>query len=357
MRPKGTAEELARRRRLAVQRVREGYRVADVARFLGVTPRAVYSWLAAARDRGDRAGLNPKLHLGPKPRLDIEQDLEILSYLLYPATSFGFPTPLWTAPRVAQLIERRFGVRYHPRYVNAWLRERGITPQKPRRKAREEDPEAIRRWLAEEWAQLSGEVAEGGWLVFIDESGLLLDPLWRRTQAPRGCPPEFAVPKGTRRKVSLIAGLAWSPSRGEVRLLSQTLRDGYFNAAQVADFLPRLLAELAGRVIVVWDRGPMHKGASIRAAKEASGGRLELKFQPAYAPRLNPVEQLWGWLKYGRLANVVAGSLWHLEAQACAELELASQDAQLLQGFFHSSELPLPENMTGPVDSNLKLAS
>src|SRR5262245_29765650 len=120
MRPKGTANELANRRRLAVQRVRDGYSVTEVAAFLGVRERSVFRWLAAARDYGDRAGLNPKPHLGPKPRLDIEQQCWVVDCLDYPPSVHGFATELWTAPRVAQLIEQRFGTRYHPRYVNQW---------------------------------------------------------------------------------------------------------------------------------------------------------------------------------------------------------------------------------------------
>src|ERR671937_137992 len=101
MRTKGSAAELERRRKLAVQRVHDGYPATEVARFLGVHLRTVRWWLAAARED----------------------------------------------PRLAHLIQKRFGVHFHPRYVNAWLRQRGITPQKPQRQPRERDPEAIDRWL------------------------------------------------------------------------------------------------------------------------------------------------------------------------------------------------------------------
>src|SRR5262245_60050995 len=116
MRPKGTAQELERRRRLAVQRVQEGYPVAEVARFLGVAKRSVYRWPRRVRDHGERVGLSAKPHLGPKPRLNIEQDIDVLSHLPYRPSYYGFDTDVWTAPRVAELIERLFGVHYHPRY-------------------------------------------------------------------------------------------------------------------------------------------------------------------------------------------------------------------------------------------------
>lgn len=153
MRTKGTAQELERRRRLAVQRVHEGYGPADVARFLGVQLRSVRRWLAAFRDNGTH-GLAARPNLGRPPKLTFDQELDVLAWFYARPTSFGFATDLWTAPRVAQLIHQKFGVSFHPRYVNAWLAERGITPQKPACQPRERSPEEIERWLAQEWERI-----------------------------------------------------------------------------------------------------------------------------------------------------------------------------------------------------------
>src|SRR5439155_12167202 len=153
MRTKGSAQELERRRRLAVQRVHDGYTAVEVARFLGVHLRTVRSWLAADRD-DPKHGLNPKPHFGRPPKLTFDQELEVLCWLYAKPTSFGFATDLWTAPRIAQRMAKEFGVHFHPRYVNAWLTERGVTPQKPQRRPRERDQEAIDRWLAEDWQRI-----------------------------------------------------------------------------------------------------------------------------------------------------------------------------------------------------------
>jgi transposase len=153
MRTKGSAQELENRRRLAVARVHDGYTQAEVARFLGVHPRTVGRWVAAHRAGGD-AGLAPKPHPGPTPRLTPEQERAVLGWFDKDPTEFGFPTSLWTAPRLAQLIARTFGVHYHPRYLNAWLAARRITPQKPERRARERDPERIARWLKHDWPRI-----------------------------------------------------------------------------------------------------------------------------------------------------------------------------------------------------------
>lgn len=144
-----SAQELENRRRLAVARVNEGYSQTDVARFLGVNVRSVRTWVARYRDEGE-PGLAASTAPGQTPRLTPEQGLVVLGWLAKPATEFGFATELWTAPRVAKLIEKQFEVVYHPRYLNEWLTARGITPQKPRRVPRERDQAEIDRWAAEE---------------------------------------------------------------------------------------------------------------------------------------------------------------------------------------------------------------
>jgi transposase len=157
MRTKGTAAELEQRRRLAVQRVADGWTQRDVADFLGVSERSVGRWVAAHRVAGED-GLDAQPRVG-HPRLSPDQDLQVLAWLLRPATDFGFPTALWTARRVAKLIDDRLGVAFHPDYLREWLRARGYTPQKPETRARERDEEAIRRWAQEQWPALKKKPA------------------------------------------------------------------------------------------------------------------------------------------------------------------------------------------------------
>jgi transposase len=149
----GKAEELERRRRLAVARVEQGYSQAEVARFLGVQPNTVWQWVQTYR-RGGVEALSAKPHPGRPPRLTEEREQQVLSWIRHNPTEFGFATELWTAPRVAQVIQQRFGVSFHPRYLNQWLTEHGIRPQKPERQPRERDEQAIQRWLAQDWPRL-----------------------------------------------------------------------------------------------------------------------------------------------------------------------------------------------------------
>jgi transposase len=161
MRPIGTAAELERRRRLAISNLTHGYSVPEVAQMFQVSERAVYGWQAAHRQHGD-AGLDAQPPPPRPTRLSPTQERQVLGWFRKSPKSFGFATDLWTGRRVAEVIRRKWGIDFNWRYLLSWLRDRGITPQKPQRVAREADPDAIERWRTHDWPRLqNGRVASG----------------------------------------------------------------------------------------------------------------------------------------------------------------------------------------------------
>ncbi len=142
MRPIGTAAELERRRRRAVQLVNEGERPDDVARFLGCGRSSVYTWLKMQREAP--AELAAKPHPGRTPGLNSSQLTQLEELLLEGAKAYGWRTELWTAARVAEVIRRHFGISYHPEHVRKIVKFRlHWTSQKPQKKAKERDDIAI----------------------------------------------------------------------------------------------------------------------------------------------------------------------------------------------------------------------
>lgn len=141
------------RRKIAARMLSQGKSVQEVAEAVGVTSTSVYRWKKALKQGGPGA-LSAKPHPGRRPRLLPEQKKELEAMLLQGARAAGFPTELWTLPRVAQIIEAHFGVKYHPGHVWYLLRDMGWSAQKPERRARERDEEAIQRWRSERWPQI-----------------------------------------------------------------------------------------------------------------------------------------------------------------------------------------------------------
>lgn len=156
MRPKGSAAELEVRRRIAGHMLQQGKGVREVARLVKASPSSVSRWKKELGKGGEDA-LAAKKHKGRPPRLKERQKKELEQILLKGAEAAGYATDLWTLARVAEVIEREFGVKYHPGHVWYILRGMGWTCQKPERRARERDEEAIAQWRKEKWPGIKKE--------------------------------------------------------------------------------------------------------------------------------------------------------------------------------------------------------
>jgi transposase len=153
MRPKGSAEELEARRLLAGKLLQEGKGVREVARLTEVSPSSVSRWKEDL-EQGGMEALKAKPHPGRPARLTQEQKKALEKALLKGPLAAGYATDLWTLARVAESIERMFGVKYHPGHVWYILRDMGWSCQKPERRARERDEEAIERWRQQDWKRI-----------------------------------------------------------------------------------------------------------------------------------------------------------------------------------------------------------
>jgi transposase len=329
---------LERRRRRAVALVEQGEARADVARILGCTPKTLARWLRLARQP---QGLTAKPHPGPTPGLS-EADLRRLEELLLQgAPQHGWRNQLWTAARVARLIQQHFGLDYHPEHVRKILKRRlGWTSQKPRRRARERNDKEVSRWLDDEIPRIVREAyRRQAHLVFLDESGFLLTPTVRRTLAPRGKTP--VLDSWDRRdRISAISCITVSPVQGRTNLYFELLPDDEnVTAEEVMRFLARLRQRLQ-RLTVVWDRSNIHSKSKVVRAWLLDKPEIVVEDFPGYTPDLNPDEGVWSWTKYGRLANLAAENTDWLRDFLWEELEPLKHRPDLLQGFIRETKLP-----------------
>ena len=162
--PKGVKRDrnalsaLEQRRRTAAALLRKGCTQADVARHLEVSEMSVSRWAKTLEKNGLR-GLRSAGRTGRHNRLDDRQRKRVERILQEGPQAHGYETGLWTLPRVAEIIEKECGVRYHPGHVWRVLRELGWSCQRPVGKAMERDEEAIRRWKRYQWPALKKKPA------------------------------------------------------------------------------------------------------------------------------------------------------------------------------------------------------
>ena len=145
---------------------------------------------------------------------------------------------------------------------------------------------------------------QGRVIVFIDESGLSERPCRARTWAPRGQTPVLQY-SFSWKQLSVIAGISYW--RFYFRLFPGAIR-----TPQVLEFLKALQATIGRKLLIIWDRLQAHRAKLVRQHVEAQRGAIALEYLPAYAPELNPVENLWAYLKAGDSANFCALDLAEL---------------------------------------------
>lgn len=152
--PRHALNEWRRHRAWALHQ--EGWTGAAIAEALDVTPGAVSQWLKKARE-GGAAALRVRIPPGAPPKLTAEQRAELPRLLAHGAEAYGFLGDVWTTKRVAAVIQREFGVTYHPAHVSRLLRQIGWSVQKPIQRATQRDEAAIERWHTERWPILQAK--------------------------------------------------------------------------------------------------------------------------------------------------------------------------------------------------------
>ena len=153
MRPPGTAAELEKRRRTAVELLQQKMQIVGVAEAVQASTSSVKRWRDAFAANG-KEGLNSAPPREHPSRLTEKQKQRLIRTLLRGARANGYPNDLWTCPRVAAVIEQLFGVTYHVDYVGTLLHKLGWSVQKPEQRARERDEPAIQRWQQQEWPRI-----------------------------------------------------------------------------------------------------------------------------------------------------------------------------------------------------------
>jgi DDE superfamily endonuclease len=208
---------------------------------------------------------------------------------------------LWTCRRLVDLIRQEFDVRYRPDHVGSAPARVASARNDPSREAKSVMINAF----------ASGFVSIGprkklrrlgAHLICLYGTGFLMMPVLRRIWARCGHTPLLAVRARLHEKVSGIGAVIVSPQRRRVSLALALYSRCNIRGLQVLRFLRPLARHVRGLFILVWDRGPSHKHQVVQAWL-AAHRRCHIVWFPPYAPDLNPVELLWGYLKYGGLAN------------------------------------------------------
>jgi len=324
-----TLEEI---RLMAVERVREGARAAEVIEAYGFNRTTIYKWLKATL----RPGMGTKALRSTKatgrPRtLTPAQEKQVFRWINgRDPRQYGLDFGLWTRAVVAELIEKKFGIRLGVTAVGALLAKLGLTPQKPLQRAYQRDPEAIEKWQRETYPAIAKQAKkQGADIFFWDESGFRADTVHGKTWGVRGKTPVVQRP-GQRQSISAASAVS---AKGAFWF--QTY-DGALNAELFVEFLQKMMKYRKKPVHLVLDSLPAHKKAIVREYVATTEGKLTLHFLPGYAPDLNPDELVWSHVKRTGTARRPLQKGEKLRDKIEEQLAKLQQMPRLVRSFFQT---------------------
>lgn len=279
------AQEQLRMR--AIGAIRQGMGPTEVGRLFGVSRAAVHNWINLQRLGGKRALKAHRRGRPKSPRLSSQQRTVAVRRIVGKCPDqMRLPFALWTREAVGQLLERDFGICVSVWTVGRYLRSWGMTPQKPLRRAYEQDPVAVRRWLSEEYPAIAARAKrEGAQIHWGDEMGLRSDHQTGTSWGLKGQTP--VIPgTGKRFRCNMISTVT---NRGRLSFMIFTER---FNASVFLRFLKRLIRLVKRKIFLILDRHSVHLSAQTNRWLARHRHKIELFFLPAYSPALNPDELL-----------------------------------------------------------------
>jgi transposase len=283
-----SAQEILRIK--AVKAIIAGRTQDEVAELFDVSLKAVNNWWRIYRENG-LPGLRMKSR---RPRsaddggkLKGWQSASIVRTIMSKTPDqldFGFM--LWTRDAVAELIEDRFKVRLSKWTVGRLLKQWGMSPQKPVKKAYQQQPEIVKNWLDKDYPRIARKaLREKAEIQWGDEMGVRSDDQIGRTYGKIGQTPVVKV-SGQRFSCQMISTVS---NRGTLRFM---IFDGKFNADVCITFLKRLIKDEKQKIFLILDGHPVHKSKKVKAWIAANADRINLFVLPAYSPELNPDELL-----------------------------------------------------------------
>jgi transposase len=283
-------EQQKEKRKIALRMRMNGREFGEIGEMVGVHPRTVQYWwqryqaegLKAAVDGGKRG-----TEEGARRTLDGDQERlirQLISEKMPDQLKLTFA--LWTRGAIQALIRQRFKMDMPIRTVGEYLKRWGFTPQKPLKRAYEQNPEKVEAWLKESYPAIAQRAkAEGAEIHWGDETGVRSDCQHGRSYAPAGKTPVLRAP-GSRFSTNMISTIT---NQGKVRFM---LYRDTMTAQVLIRFLARLIRDASKKVFLILDNLKVHHSKKVAAWLETRKDLIELFFLPAYSPELNPDEYL-----------------------------------------------------------------
>ncbi len=269
------------------------------------------------RKQGEKRTLNPEQE---KELQKIIEDKE--------PDQLKLPFALWTRRAILQIVKKLYRIDMPIRTVGEYLKRWGFTPQKPLKRAYEQNPEAVKQWVEEEYPKITEKAKkDDAEIHWGDETGLRNDSQHGRSYAPRGKTPVIRL-CAKRERINLISSIT---NQGKVRFM---VYQDTMNSQMLIKFLKRLIKDADKKVFLILDNLRVHHSKLVKQWLKAHEKEIELFFLPSYSPELNPDEYLNCDLKAGVHSGPPARKKADLKKKTISHLRMLQKKPQRVMKYF-----------------------
>lgn len=283
-------------RHQAIRLLKQGRKQVEVADILGVRAATVSDWSRIYESGGKKALRlqHPGPSKGSNCLLNPDEEKEIRRLIIDKTPDqLKLPFVLWDRKAVKELIYRQYGIVIAIRTVGEYLRRWNFTPQRPVKRAYEQQPKAVQRWLDEVYPEIQIKAKqESAEIHWGDETGFRNDHHYGRGYSLRGKTPEVRL-SAKRVGINMISSVT---NQGKVRFM---IYRKSMNAQILIKFLRRLIKGSDRKIILILDNLRVHQAYKAREWLEGREEQIEMFYLPSYSPELNPDEYLNNDLKQG----------------------------------------------------------
>jgi len=321
------------RRRVVRAILEHGMSQVEAVRVFGVGRTSIHNWLDACRTSGPSALKAQKR--GPKPhsRFAGHQAATIVRMIEDRCPDqLHLPFALWTREAVQQLIARRLGIQVSVWTVGRYLRGWGFTPQKPLRRAYEQDAAAVKQWMERVYPSIRRQAkAAKAQIHWGDEMGMRSDHQVGTSYGRKGKTPTIPG-TGKRFGCNMISAIT---NRGHLSFMVFKQR---FTAPVFVEFLGRLVRQV-GKAFLIVDGHPVHHSAAVKRWVAQHAKDLRLFYLPGYSPKLNPDELLNQDVKSNAIGRRRPADQQEMLANVRGYLRSTQKQPHIVRNFFHEENV------------------
>jgi len=323
-------------RKRAIRMISKGVTKTRVAELLNVNRNSVNTWHKNYKEQGQKGLKENKrgLKKGSKRLLSDKQSIEIQAMITDKMPEqLCLPYGLWTRKAIRDLIKREFKIDLAIRTMGDYLKEWGFTPQKPKKRAYEQNDIKVQQWLKEEYPTISKKAKEeGAEIHWGDETGIKNDCQYGRSYAPKGKTP-VKDKMGKRLSLNMISTVT---NQGKVRFMTYK---GIMDADRFIEFLKRLTKNAEKKNYLILDNLRVHHSKKVKAWVKENQDKISLFYLPSYSPERNPDEYLNCDLKFGLSQKVTPRNERDLAKNVNSHMRLLQKNPERVAKYFQHQSI------------------